>query len=947
MAKRPAFGPTQREIAKLREQALALAGGGVFRLTHDGIILFMDDGALRLFDLCERFPSPEAAAGSQLADLLSLPGPLDSLQDALQRRGEVQRFEYPFSTARGEEKWMLLNARAVTVPGQSNPVLQILALDITYPKHVERLLRIQRDLSAALSSPSDLTATVNRILEAAMQIQGIDCGGVYLVNRRTGDLELICHRGMSPEFVQQVARYSPDSPEAQLVRNGAPCYWQNDQLPPVTADAAAKEGLRVAAAIPVCHEGTLVAVLNVGSHTHTVIRETARNTLEAIASHIRRVVIRLQAEEDLRQSEGRYRRITETVTDYVYNVRVENGNVVETAHSAACVAVTGFTADEFRQDPYLWIRMVPPEDHDVVRNQAALLLAGRDAEPIQHRIVRKDGVIRWVRNTPVTHYDPKGHFIGYDGLIQDITHRKEAEDALRESEQKYRTILENIGEGYYEVDLKGNLTFFNHALSAILGYEPSEMTSMNYRTYMDEETAPRVFQTFNQVYRTGQTACVLDWELRRKDGSRCYVEVSVSLMTDPAGRPAGFRGIARDVSERLRAEQAHKALEAQIQQAQKLESLGVLAGGIAHDFNNLLMSIMGNVDLALTDLNPAAPACAYLREAETAAKRAAELCGQMLAYSGRGRFVIERFNLNQVVEEMSQLLRVSISRRALLQCHLEPDLPSIEGDVTQIRQIVMNLIMNASEALGGNDGVVTLRTGSRFCDREFLRQAYLADMLREGQYAFLEVTDTGCGMDEATMSRIFDPFFTTKFAGRGLGLAAVLGIVRGHDGTVKVTSTPGRGTVFSVFFPCREATAPVKHAEPSGAAGWRATGTILVVDDEDAVRRVGKRMLEHFGFQVLTAEDGLQGVEVFRAHAAEIRAVILDLTMPRMSGQEAFRAMRRIKPDVPVILSSGFPQEELTEDFTTENIADFIQKPYQTAVLAQKLRRVLEGEDPK
>jgi len=947
MANGPAGEPTPCEIARLREQALALAGGGVFRLSHDGVVLFMDDGAIRLFDLAERFPTPEAVIGTRFADLLSQAGPLDSLRDALRSRGEVQRFEYPFTTARGDEKWMLINGCAVTVSDQPDPVLQILALDITYPKHVEQLLRIQRDLSAALSSPSDLIGTVNRILDAAMQIEGIDCGGVYLVNRRTGDLELICNRGMSSLFVQHVMQYGPDSPAAQLMRKGSPCYWQNGEPPPVATDDAAEEGLLAAAAIPVCHEGALVAVLNVGSHTHGGIRETARNTLEAIASHVRRVVIRIQAEEDLRQSEGRYRRITETVTDYVYSVRVENGNVVATDHGAACVAVTGFTAEEFRQDPYLWIRMVPLEDHDIVRNQAAQLLAGRDAEPIQHRIARKDGAIRWVRNTPVTHYDPQGRFIGYDGLIQDITDRKEAEDALRESEQKYRTILENIGEGYYEVDLRGNFVFFNHAMCAILGYDPSEMIGMNNRVYMDEDNARRVFQIFNQVYRTGQTACVLDWELRRKDGGGCFVEVSVSLMTDPSGRPVGFRGIARDVSERLRAEQAHKAFEAQIQQAQKLESLGVLAGGIAHDFNNLLMSIMGNVDLALADVNPAAPACAYLREAETAAKRAAELCGQMLAYSGRGRFMIERINLNQVVEEMAQLLHVSISRRALLRWNLEPDLPSIEGDVTQIRQIVMNLIMNASEALGSNDGAVTLRTGSRLCDHEFLRQAYIADTLHEGRYAFIEVTDTGCGMDEATLSRIFDPFFTTKFAGRGLGLAAVLGIVRGHDGTVKVESTPGRGTVFSVFFPCRDAAPPAKYAEPSGFAGWRGVGTILIVDDEDAVRRVGKRMLEHFGFQALTADDGLHGVEVFRAHADTIRAVILDLTMPRMSGQEAFRAMRRIKPDIPVILSSGFPQEELTEDFVGEGVADFIQKPYQTAVLAQKLRRVLEGEGQK
>jgi PAS domain S-box-containing protein len=388
------------------------------------------------------------------------------------------------------------------------------------------------------------------------------------------------------------------------------------------------------------------------------------------------------------------------------------------------------------------------------------------------------------------------------------------------------------------------------------------------------------------------------------------------------------------------AEQQRHELEAQVQQAQKLESLGILAGGIAHDFNNLLTAILGHANLALMDLAPESPARDSLREIDKASGRAAELCRQMLAYAGKGRFVVEPINLSRLIEELAHLLQVSISKKVLLRCQLAGELPEIDADAAQMRQVAMNLVINAAESIGDTEGVIAISTGVMECGREYLRSSQLVEPPAPGRYVFLEVTDTGCGMDAETLGRIFDPFFTTKFAGRGLGLAAVLGIVRSHRGTLKVESERGRGTTFRVLFPAGAgAAAP---AEPGARQlPWRGTGTILLVDDEEPVRNVAGRMLERCGFTVLCAGDGLEAVELFRAHASEIVCVLLDLAMPRMDGEETCRELRRIRPDVRVVLASGYSDQEIAQRFVDAGLSGFIEKPYRFDALGAVLRDAL------
>jgi two-component system, cell cycle sensor histidine kinase and response regulator CckA len=333
-----------------------------------------------------------------------------------------------------------------------------------------------------------------------------------------------------------------------------------------------------------------------------------------------------------------------------------------------------------------------------------------------------------------------------------------------------------------------------------------------------------------------------------------------------------------------------------------------------------------------------------------AAKHAAELAKQMLAYSGKGRFVIEPIDLNEFVEEMAHLLEVSISKKAVLKYNFADNLPTFDADATQIRQIIMNLITNASEAIGDNSGVIALSTGAMNCDRAYLNsfneilRASLDESLNEGLYVYFEVADTGCGMDAETTRKIFDPFFTTKFTGRGLGMAAVLGIVRGHGGGIKIYSEPGKGTTFRILFPAgesRENDGAIQQRGISEAQAWSGHGTVLIVDDEETVRAVGKQMVEKMGFDALTATDGREAIEIFGTHADEIVCVLLDLTMPHIDGEAAFRELRRIDPTVTVILCSGYNEQDATQRFAGKGLASFIQKPYSMATLKGELMQVL------
>ncbi len=408
-----------------------------------------------------------------------------------------------------------------------------------------------------------------------------------------------------------------------------------------------------------------------------------------------------------------------------------------------------------------------------------------------------------------------------------------------------------------------------------------------------------------------------------------------------------FAAEAADLVAQTLANHDRLRLERRLHEAQKMESLGVLAGGVAHDFNNLLVGILGGAELALSGLEAESHSRRHVELVREAALRASDLCSQMLAYSGKGKFLLETVDLSTVVEGTAHLVSASLRKDAVLSYQLAGDLPATEVDVTQVRQIVMNLLTNAADALPEEGGEVTLATGCEVFRRENLAPELPGTNLAPGPYVFLEVTDTGRGMDEAIRGRIFEPFYTTKFAGRGLGLAAVLGIVRSHGGAIDVDSVPRRGTRIRVYFPAVEGVARPAEEPVAPTVHPPATGTVLLVDDEELVRQVARDMLEASGFEVLSAGDGREAVELVERHGEGIDAVILDLTMPRMSGEAAFDEIRRRRAELPILLASGYTEEETLKRFAGKGVAAFVHKPFRAESFVEAVQGAMATRVPQ
>jgi PAS domain S-box-containing protein len=522
----------------------------------------------------------------------------------------------------------------------------------------------------------------------------------------------------------------------------------------------------------------------------------------------------------------------------------------------------------------------------------------------------------------------------------ELARRTLAEGALRESEERYRRLTDNAFDLITEVDSEGRLLYASPNHSAVLGYDPDELVGrLSFElVHPDErEGAIRAFQELLE----GNWESAFEARIRHKDGSWRWFEYSGNTYQTPTGEMRAVI-ISRDVSERRRALLQQEKLEAQMQQTQKLESLGVLAGGIAHDLNNLLLPIVGNARLAEKELEADSPAIPFVERIATTALRTSELTTQLLAYAGHGTLTTRPLDVRELLCEMGELLHTAVSRKVELRYQLPDALPTIEGDAAQLRQVVINLILNASEAMGDEPGVVTIGAGTIEADRARLDETYLGPELPEGSYVYLDIRDSGCGMDEETKSKIFDPFFTTKFTGRGLGLAALLGIVRAHRGAVRVESEPGRGTWFRLLFPCASGSAAAAEKPIARPREWRGSGMVLVVDDEEAVRDLLGHTLPRCGLSVIMASDGREAVERFREHAPNIAAVLLDLTMPGIGGLEAFVEIRKIRPDARIILSTGYSAADVAARFERQEVDGFLQKPYEPEELIEKLRELLE-----
>jgi len=512
-----------------------------------------------------------------------------------------------------------------------------------------------------------------------------------------------------------------------------------------------------------------------------------------------------------------------------------------------------------------------------------------------------------------------------------VTHTPEGSRTTAASEASYRQIVTTCQEGVWVIDSARATVFVNPQLAALLGYAAEEMLGRPVADFLQPSEQERAARALARV-RDGEHGRV-ELPLRRRDESEVWALLSLSALKDETGGRVGVLALVTDLTDR-------RQLESKIQQAQKLESLAKLAGGIAHEFNNLLVGILGNVDMVLRDNPEAWASRPLLEEVRASALRAAELTMQMLAYSGKGRLLVESIDLSRLVQETVPLLAAAISKKARLELDLSGELPTIEADGAQLRQILLNLVTNASEALAAGSGVIRLASGLLQADRSYLGTTYLDEGLPAGRYVYLDVSDDGGGMNSDTIPRIFEPFFTTKFTGRGLGLAAVLGILRGHRGAIKVETRPGHGSTFRILLP---APAP-KHAaaqSPAVSAPPSAhSRTVLVADDEPTVRNVAGRILERSGYELVFASNGRQAVELYGKYADEIACVLLDLTMPELDGVQVFEEIRRIRSDVRVILSTGYGEHDAAARLV--GIAGFLHKPWLPADLLAAVNKALQ-----
>ncbi len=516
-------------------------------------------------------------------------------------------------------------------------------------------------------------------------------------------------------------------------------------------------------------------------------------------------------------------------------------------------------------------------------------------------------------------------------LRRDVArHLREIEDE-RKKLARLMIAVEQTPEGIFISDHEGRIVYANPSVTDMSGIPSDRLIGRLAAEVRGGKKGDAVYDDILSCLNH-EKPWHGDVEFVRPDGTRRVIERSIAPVTED-GAVRYHVCVDTDVTEQRQA-------QSRMEHTQRLESLGVLAGGIAHDFNNILTAVMGNAALGRMKLDDAHPAMAHLVRIEEASQRAADLCKQMLAYSGRGQFVVKPMNISHTVEKITKLLQVSIAKNTVLKLHLAENLPAVEADAAQLQQVIMNLVINASEAIGEKSGVISLSTGMMQADVTYLKGAYTAEDAGPGRYVFLEVADTGCGMDEMTRKKLFDPFFTTKFTGRGLGMSAVLGIVRGHHGAIRVYSEPGAGTTFKMLLPASEAKLG-EQAESAALNGWRGVGTVLIVDDEETIRETAAVMLEDMGFGTLTAEDGIRGVEIYRAHQDKIVAVLLDMTMPKLDGKGCFRELRRINRNVRVILSSGYNEEDATHRFAGQGLTGFIQKPYAPEALRAKMKDTL------
>lgn len=880
-----------RESEELYRTAMEATSDGV-TILQDGVYVYVNQKFLDTM-------------GASLEDILNKPigalaGPhvQQSLKDFVARHPkETPAPERHVTRVESSEgKTVYLQSSSVDIIYRGRPAILTFIQDITDSKIVERALRESEALHrTALENTSD---------------------GISIIDLETG-LYLYANR----QLMETIGR-----PEEDLTNRSVDTYVHPDDVEigrrnylSLKADGQSKAYHEVRG---IAADGSAV---NLGV-TMTEIRYQGKR---AIISFITNITERKKVEEALRESEELYRTAMEKTNDGISIV--QDGVYVYV--NQKLLETIGRPGDEIIGKP-LGIYTHPDDRKILIDNYETRRKGGDAPADYDMRVIKPDGTTTFINiKSVVINYKGKPATFSF---IRDVTERKKAEEALRESEERYRSIIENIDDEYFETDLKGNITFFNKATS-YAGYTYEEFAGMCYMQYTEPRMTKKIAQAFNTAYRENRAVRIMDHEIIRKDGGIIYLEISVAPRRGADGKPIGFQGISRDVTNRHKMEEEQKKLTQQLYQAQKMEAIGTLAGGIAHDFNNLLMGIQGYSSLMLLDTDTTHPHYEQLNSIQTLVQSGATLTKQLLGFARAGRYEVVVADLNEMVSRSVHLFGRTKKEIRIFEKYAS-DLPNVEVDRGQIEQVLLNIFVNAWQAMPGG-GDLYLETQNVTMD---VRGTELHE-LAPGRYVKLAVTDTGVGMDEKTRIRIFEPFFTTKEMGRGtgMGLASAYGIIKGHGGTITVYSEKGEGTTFNLYLPASD-----KNVHADGAAELQPTGgteTILLVDDEEVVTEVTGMLLAELGYRVITAGGGREALDIYNQKHAEIDLVILDMIMPGMSGSDTFDGLKAVNPSIRAILSSGYSLNGKAQAIMDKGVRVFLQKPYRLYALAQAIRRALEG----
>jgi two-component system, cell cycle sensor histidine kinase and response regulator CckA len=664
-------------------------------------------------------------------------------------------------------------------------------------------------------------------------------------------------------------------------------------------------------------------------------RDLERRVIERTATLVkanerlqREINQRRRAEEALRENQDRLKAVLEHLPDLLWMKDREGVfQLVNEAFAQSC----GKRAPEEVLDKTDW-DIWPRALAEKYRNDDRAVFESRQSQLMDEPILTK-GAIKWFETFRTPLFDEDGDIVGTVGSARDITERKAAEQALRDSEEKYRNILETIADGYHEVDVSGNLKLVNDSLCDIIGYSREELLGMNFRELMDETNAQKVFHAYNDVFRSGDPNTGFDFEIVRKDGATRCISVSIALIRDSKQHWTGFRGVFRDVTE-------HRRLEEQLQQAAKMEAIGRLAGGIAHDFNNLLTAVIGYSDLLMKEIPKDDVQHERLVNIVLAANRAAALTKQLLAFSRKQVLEVRVLNINDVIVGMTDMLSRLIGEDIELVTDCFSPLGHVRADPSQIEQILLNLVVNARDAMP-HGGRLKIETANVLLDEDYSRTQ--ADV-EPGLYVMCAVSDSGVGMDAEIMTHVFDPFFTTKDkgVGTGLGLATVYGIVKQHQGHVIVESQAGHGAVFKVYFPLVQEVSDKVLAPEGDKTQPLGTETVLVVEDEEAVRNLTCEALEMLGYSTLPASDPQQAIGASDGYGGHIHLLLSDVVLPQMDGRSLYKILSAARPDMRVLYVSGYTEDFIVHHGVLDQEVHFLAKPFTVETLARKIRTLLD-----